>query len=135
MVRAESMKNMTVCRAASSSLSSSTTNVFDEPSKFAQLSSTAFANSVSPVVVVDNHSDNFYSETPATAHNADYEVVDERTKSRDGGNVAYRSDSNIDVFDNSHASSKFRNIKHAHPFSASILKTTKSIAESLFNNF
>lgn len=129
MVRAESMKNMTVCRAASSSLSSSTTNVFDEPSKFAQLSSTALANSSSPVVV-DNHSDNFYSETPATAHNADYEVVDERTKSRDG---AYRSASNIDAFDNSHASSKFLNIKHAHPFSASILKTTKSIAESLFN--
>lgn len=76
--------------------------------------------------------ENFYSITPATTHNGDYDVVDlERTKSR---GVYIMNSNNSESFENSLSSANnFLNIKkHAHPFSASILKTTKSIADSSF---
>lgn len=67
----------------------------------------------------DTHPGNFYSVTQATTNNGEYEVVDERSKSSDdfGGSLG-------------NVAGKLFNTKLAHPFSASILKTTKSIAES-----
>lgn len=62
--------------------------------------------------------ENFYSVTaPSANNNAEYDVVDETTK---------KSESNLDV---SYVSKMF-NTKLSHPFSASILKTTKSITDS-----
>lgn len=68
-----------------------------------------------------NHPENFYSATTVSNRtNTDYEIIDERKKSPD-------------KFTSRSFRSKFGNSKLNHPFSASILKTTKSIADSQLN--